>query len=215
MIMMTFSPTSPIKRLLCIGAHSDDIEIGCGGTVLRLLDEHPDINVLWVVLGGNDDREREAKESAGRFLAKAASADVRVRKFRDAYLPFMGDQVKDFVESLKSFNPDLIFTHRREDAHQDHRLLGELTWNAFRNHTIFEYEIPKYDGDLGHPNLFVPLDETVCKRKIDLLMEGFPTQVGRQWFSADTFWAMLRIRGVECNSTTRFAEGFHCRKMVL
>jgi LmbE family N-acetylglucosaminyl deacetylase len=213
--MLTFSPTSPIKRILCIGAHSDDIEIGCGGTMLRLLDEHPGVSVLWVVMGGNDQREQEARASAERFLKTAGSSEVRVRKFRDAYLPFMGEQVKDYVESLKSFEPDLIFTHRKEDAHQDHRLIGELTWNAFRNHAILEYEIPKYDGDLGHPNLFVPLDEAVCRRKIELLMEGFPTQAGRQWFSADTFWAMLRIRGVECNSPARFAEAFGCRKMAI
>ncbi|MCC7349886.1 MAG: PIG-L family deacetylase [Phycisphaerales bacterium] len=213
--MLTFSPTSPLKRILCIGAHSDDIEIGCGGTMLRLLDEHPGVSVLWVVMGGNDQREQEARASAERFLKNAGSSEVRVRKFRDAYLPFMGEQVKDYVESLKSFDPDLIFTHRKEDAHQDHRLMGELTWNAFRNHAILEYEIPKYDGDLGHPNLFVPLDESICRRKIELLMEGFPTQAGRQWFSADTFWAMLRIRGVECNSPARFAEAFGCRKMVI
>jgi LmbE family N-acetylglucosaminyl deacetylase len=213
--MLTFSPTSPIKRILCIGAHSDDIEIGCGGTMLRLLDEHPGVSVLWVVMGGNDQREQEARASAERFLKTAGSSEVRVRKFRDAYLPFMGEQVKDYVESLKSFEPDLIFTHRKEDAHQDHRLIGELTWNAFRNHAILEYEIPKYDGDLGHPNLFVPLDEAVCRRKIELLMGGFPTQAGRQWFSADTFWAMLRIRGVECNSPARFAEAFGCRKMAI
>lgn len=213
--MMTFSPSSDIKRILCFGAHSDDIEIGCGGTVLRLLDEHPGVSVLWVVLGGTEAREVEARASAARFLAGAETSDIRVQKFRDAYLPFMGEQVKDFVESLKSFDPDLIFTHRKEDAHQDHRLLGELTWNAFRNHCILEYEIPKYDGDLGHPNLFVPLDQAVCRRKIELLMEGFPTQAGRQWFTPDTFWAMLRIRGIECNSPTCFAEGFGCRKMLI
>lgn len=213
--MLTFSPASPLRRILCIGAHSDDIEIGCGGTMLRLLAEHPGVSVLWVVLGGNEAREREAKVSAEQFLAHAGSSEVRVRKFKDAYLPFMGEQVKDFVESLKMFDPDLIFTHRREDAHQDHRLLGELTWNAFRNHCILEYEIPKYDGDLGHPGFFVPLDEAVCRRKIEVLMASFPSQAGRQWFSEDTFWAMLRIRGVECNSPTRFAEAFHCRKFLI
>lgn len=213
--MMTFSPTSDIRRILCIGAHSDDIEIGCGGTMLRLLAQHPNVSVLWVVLGGNEAREVEARTSAARFLAGAGASDIRVQKFRDAYLPFMGEQVKEFVESLKSFEPDLIFTHRKEDAHQDHRLLGELTWNAFRNHCILEYEVPKYDGDLGHPNVFVPLDEAVCRRKIELLMEGFPTQAGRQWFTADTFWAMLRIRGVECNSPTSFAEAFACRKLLI
>lgn len=183
--------------------------------MLRLLAQHPNVSVLWVVLGGNEAREVEARTSAARFLAGAGASDIRVQKFRDAYLPFMGEQVKEFVESLKSFEPDLIFTHRKEDAHQDHRLLGELTWNAFRNHCILEYEVPKYDGDLGHPNVFVPLDEAVCRRKIELLMEGFPTQAGRQWFTADTFWAMLRIRGVECNSPTSFAEAFACRKLLI
>jgi LmbE family N-acetylglucosaminyl deacetylase len=215
--MIQLTDTSRLKRVLCLGAHSDDIEIGCGGTILRLMRENPSIEINWVVFCGADERrEREARESAARYLQGATATHVAVHKFRDAFMQFDGANVKVAFEGLKKLgDPDLIFTHFRDDRHQDHRLLSDLTWNTWRDHQILEYEILKYDGDLGRPNVYAPIPEDLCRRKIELLMQGFPTQAKRQWFSEDTFWAMLRIRGVECNSATKFAEAFYCRKMIL
>jgi LmbE family N-acetylglucosaminyl deacetylase len=208
-------PGAPL-RILCLGAHCDDIEIGCGGTVLRLLDERPGSTVHWVALSSNPEREREARASAAGFLAGAGKSDVVIKAFRDGYLPFHGVEVKDFFEALKKdAQPDLILTHHRHDRHQDHRMLAELTWNTWRNHLIAEYEIPKYEGDLGHPNLFVPLPEGTARRKIDLILRSFPSQAGRGWFRAETFEAVLRLRGIECNAPEGFAEAFHVPKLVI
>lgn len=204
-----------VRTVLCLGAHADDIEIGCGGAVLDLLARQPGkIAVHWVVLSGDDARRAEARRAAEAFLAQAGARTVTTQTFRDTYFPFVGGEIKQFIAELRDqVSPDLIFTHRREDLHQDHRLVAELTWCAFRDHLVLEYEIPKYEGDLGRPNLFVPLDESVCRRKIELLLESFPTQRSRPWFTADTFWALLRLRGLECNSPSRFAEAFTCAKM--
>lgn len=206
-----------VQTVLCLGAHADDIEIGCGGALLDLLDRQPGkIDVHWVVLSGDDVRREEARRAAEAFLAQAGARTVVTQTFRDSYFPFVGGEIKQFIAELRDqVSPDLIFTHRREDLHQDHRLVAELTWCAFRDHLILEYEIPKYEGDLGRPNLFVPLDEAVCRGKIELLLEAFPTQRSRPWFTADTFWALLRLRGLECNSPSRYAEGFTCAKMRL
>jgi LmbE family N-acetylglucosaminyl deacetylase len=215
--MIQLTDTSRLHRVLCLGAHSDDIEIGCGATILRLARDNPNLEIRWVVFCGADEkRNREARDSAARYLAGLRSAQAEVFEFRDAFMPFEGVAVKERFESLKrEFAPDLVFTHFRDDRHQDHRLLSDLAWNTWRDHQILEYEILKYDGDLGRPNVFAPVPEALCRRKIELLMAGFPTQTTRQWFTEDTFWAMLRIRGVECNSPTKFAEAFHCRKMLL
>ena len=202
-------------RILCLGAHSDDIEIGCGGTMLRLLREYPAACVQWVVFACAGERSREAMASANSFLQGAKDKKIVVKDFRDGFLPYLGTQVKEFFETLKSFKPELIFTHYRRDLHQDHRLLCELTWNTFRNHLVLEYEIPKYDGDLGQPNFFVELDEETCRRKSEYLLEHFPTQRDRHWFSDETFRAILRLRGVECRADTSYAEAFYCRKLVL
>jgi LmbE family N-acetylglucosaminyl deacetylase len=208
-------PQAPL-RVLAIGAHADDIEIGCGGTLLRLLAEEPAVEVDWVVLSGIGERAAEAADSAAAFLDGAARSTVTVEGFRDGFFPYLGGAVKELFERLKgTVAPDLILTHRLEDRHQDHRLVAELTWNTFRDHLILEYEIPKYEGDLGHPNLFVPLAPGHCERKVELLRKCFPSQAGRGWFSDDTFWALLRLRGVEAASPTRFAEAFHGRKLVL
>jgi LmbE family N-acetylglucosaminyl deacetylase len=201
-------------RVLCLGAHSDDIEIGCGGTMLRLLEERPGTEVRWVVVGAQGDRAREARDSAARFLAKAARSEVLVEGFRDSYFPYVGEKIKAFVESTRlGFDPDVVLTHCRGDLHQDHRLVSELTWNAYRDHLILEYEIPKYDGDLGQPNVFVPLPERVVREKARLVLEGFPSQRAKPWFSEDTFMALPRLRGVECNAPERYAEAFHGRKL--
>jgi LmbE family N-acetylglucosaminyl deacetylase len=214
--MIQLADTSRLKRVLCLGAHSDDIEIGCGGTILRLARENPNLDIRWVVFcGADENRNREARDSAARYLQNLPQKQVDVYTFRDAFLAFDGVAVKETFEQIKrSFQPDIVFTHFRDDRHQDHRLLSDLAWNTWRDHTILEYEILKYDGDLGQPNVFAPLPEVICKRKIELLMSSFPTQATRQWFTDDTFWSLLRLRGVECNSPTKFAEAFHCRKLL-
>lgn len=207
--------TAPL-RVLCLGAHSDDIEIGCGGTILRLLAEDEKIDVTWVVLASNADREREARNSAAQFLGRADKKDVIVKSFRDGFFPFDGAQIKNyFEEGIKPISPDLIFTHNRNDAHQDHRLVAELTWNTFRNHLILEYEIPKYDGDVGQPNFFVPLDREICENKIRYLMEAFETQRSKLWFGRETFLGLMRLRGMECVAPSGYAEAFYCRKIVV
>ena len=204
-----------VRNLLVVGAHPDDIEIGCGGTILRLVQELRPLQVHWLVLSGDGERAEEAAASAAAFLGPQ-TGEVAVSAFRDGFFPWEGAAIKQAFEELKdSFRPDLILTHRRDDAHQDHRLIGELTWNTFRDHLILEYEIPKYEGDLGAPVLFVPLDEATAERKVELLLKGFPSQLQRPWFRADTFWSVLRLRGVESNSPTGYAEGFYVRKVVL
>jgi LmbE family N-acetylglucosaminyl deacetylase len=208
-------PETPL-RVLAIGAHADDIEIGCGGTLLRLVAEHPNLSVDWVVLSGLGERAGEAADSAAAFLQGAADTRVTVERFRDGFFPYLGGAVKEYFERLKSrVAPDLVLTHRLEDRHQDHRLVAELTWNTWRDHLVLEYEIPKYEGDLGQPNLFVPLTQDQCERKVELLRKCFPSQAGRAWFSDDTFMALLRLRGVESNAPGRYAEAFHARKLVL
>ena len=202
-------------KLLCLGAHSDDIEIGCGGTILRLLKEYKNVDVCWVVFGTSGQRAAEATESARLFLENAKEANIIIKDFNDAFFPSSGKEIKRNFEELKeTFFPDLIFTHFRNDLHQDHRLISDLTWNTFRDHLILEYEVIKYDGDLGRPNLFVPLDDKICRRKIKLIRNCFKTQGCKRWFTDDTFLSIMRIRGVECNAAENYAEGFYCRKMV-
>jgi LmbE family N-acetylglucosaminyl deacetylase len=203
------------KRILALGAHADDIEIGCGGTILRLLEENSATDVHWVVFGASGQRRTEALESANRFLANARRKEIVVKEFRDGYFPYIGDEIKDLFEDLKrQFLPDLILTHRREDLHQDHRVISELTWNTFRDHLILEYEIVKYDGDLGTPNLFVHLNETIVNNKIRTIAECFRSQKAKSWFSEDVFASILRLRGIESNAPNKYAEGFYCRKIV-
>ncbi len=186
------------RRILFLGAHADDIEIGCGGTVLRLAAEQRDLEVRWVVFSSTPERAAEARASAAEFL-DGVKATVVVRDHRDGYLPWAGAAIKEEFEAVKrEFVPDLIFTHYRHDLHQDHRLVSELTWNTWRNHFILEYEIPKFDGDFGSPNFFSALPAAALERKIALVLRHFATQAGRQWFSADLFRAVARIRGMEC-----------------
>jgi LmbE family N-acetylglucosaminyl deacetylase len=208
-------PSRPLRRLLAIGAHSDDIEIGCGGTLLRLLEEHPRLEMFWMVLSANGPRADEARASAEAMLAGATAREIQIESFRDGFLPYEGGAVKDRFEHLKTrFQPDLILTHYGGDAHQDHRLVSELTWNTFRDHLILEFEIPKYDGDLGRPNFFVRLNEEVVVRKIDHLLTHFQSQLGRRWFTEDLFRSLMRLRGMECNAPSGHAEAFYARKVV-
>ncbi len=210
------STASAPLRVLCLGAHADDIEIGCGGTVLELAESHPNVRFDWVVLSAHGERRREAAESADHFLESAGAKTVVLKDFRDGYFPYHGAQVKDCFEQLKSeVTPDLILTHCRGDLHQDHRLVCELTWNTFRDHLILEYEIPKYDGDLGAPNAFVSLPRSTCDKKVSYILEHYASQRGRGWFSEETFRAMLRLRGIEAGAGSGYAEGFYGRKLSL
>ena len=205
-----------VNRVLCLGAHSDDIEIGAGGTLLKLAGQVPDLEICWVVFSAPARRADEARGSADEFLAGVAHKQIRIGSFRESYFPSEWPALKDWFEEIKAkFDPKVVFTHYREDRHQDHRVLSDLAWNTFRNHLILEYEILKYDGDLGHPNLFIPLSEKLCSRKIELVLKHFRTQSTKHWFTGDTFEAMHRIRGVECASATGRAEAFYCRKIVL
>jgi LmbE family N-acetylglucosaminyl deacetylase len=206
-----------LETIVCLGAHADDIEIGCGGTLLKLLANQPAaIAVHWVVFSGNLTRSEEAKAAANAFLRDAGARHVVLHSFRDSFFPYAGLEIKEiFAKMGPTIQPDLVFTHRLEDRHQDHRTLAELTWNTWRNHQILEYEIPKYEGDLGHPNLFVALDEEQGERKVQALWDCFRSQHEKPWFSRETFYALMRLRGLECNAPGKLAEGFYCRKMVL
>jgi LmbE family N-acetylglucosaminyl deacetylase len=202
--------------VLCLGAHSDDIEIGIGGTLLDLIEKGGLLDVHWCVLSGAEDREREARASAAEFLSGASTARIEVMKFADGFFPEQGERIKSWFEELKErVQPDLIFTHRGDDAHQDHRELSRLAWNTFRDHVILEYEIPKWDGDMGRPNLYVPISEKALRRKIDLLLYHFGSQRSKQWFDAETFSALARLRGMECRAPERYAEAFVARKLTL
>ena len=209
-------PLGSVCRILCLGAHSDDIEIGVGGTLLKLAEQISDLEICWVVFSAPGQRADEASRSADEFLGSVRRRQVKIGSFRESYFPSEWPAIKDWFEKIRTeFDPELVFTHYRDDRHQDHRVLSDLAWNTFRNHLILEYEILKYDGDLGHPNIFVPLPEGICARKIELLLTHFKTQSSKHWFTGDTFEAMHRIRGIESASPTGRAEAFYCRKMVL
>lgn len=207
--------TDPFE-VLCLGCHSDDIEIGCGGTILRIAKEYPNCVFHWVVFSAIGVREAEARQAASLFVDSSRLRGPTLKTFPDGFMPFVGGEVKAVFEELKSrISPAIVLTHSRKDAHQDHRLIAELTWNTFRNHLILEYEIPKYDGDMGQPNVFVPLDTEIYQRKIRNLMNSFQSQRSKRWFQEDTFLALMRLRGMECNSPSGYAEAFYGRKIVL
>ena len=202
-------------RILALGAHCDDIEIGCGGTMLRLAAERPDLEVLWVVFSSTPERAAEARASAADFLARFSRWRLLVHEFRDGYLPYVGAAVKDAFEALKTeYTPDIVFTHYRDDRHQDHRLVSELTWNTWRNHLVLEYEVPKYDGDFGSPNAFAPLTSVVVDRKIELILAHYRTQANKHWLTRDLLLAVARIRGMECVAPEEMAEAFYSRKVA-
>jgi LmbE family N-acetylglucosaminyl deacetylase len=213
--MLSLTAAEPLRRILVIGCHSDDIEIGCGGTLLTLAQQNRELEIDWVVLVAPGARADEARASAEAFTQDHV-ARVEVHEFRDGFLPYVGAEVKDVFEDLKQrVDPQLVFTHAGYDMHQDHRLACELTWNTFRNNTILEYEIPKYDGDLGRPNVFVPLTRDVAERKLDLIERHFETQRGKHWFERETFLGLMRLRGMECVAPDRLAEAFTARKLSL
>ncbi len=205
-----------IDRLLVLGAHCDDVEIGCGGTLLHLIERHPGLEVRWVTFSSNRERREETSRSAEAFLAGAGVRHYDIHEYRDGYFPWSGDAIKDrFEEIAQAYRPDVVLTHHRDDRHQDHRTVAGLTWNTFRNQLVLEYEIPKWDGDLGQPNVYVPLTEAVCRRKIANLMEFYGSQRSRDWFTEDLFWGLMRIRGVECRSASGFAEAFYGYKVSI
>jgi LmbE family N-acetylglucosaminyl deacetylase len=214
MLSLNLPASGPLK-VLCLGAHCDDIEIGCAGTLMTLQERHPATSFEWVVFTSENERANESRKAADA-IHRGATFKIDVLGFRTSYLPFQGAEVKDAFEAIKMrVQPDLIFTHFLGDRHQDHRIVAELTWNTFRDHLVLEYEIPKYEGDLGHPNLFVPLSESVAARKLDMLMDCFPSQRTRSWFDRDLFHAHMRLRGIECNAPSGQAEAFHARKFCL
>ncbi len=218
MLKLRLDPGGEPLRLLCLGAHPDDIEIGCGGLLLRLFGEAHGIEVRWIVFSGTEERRAEAEASARRFLGAlgGGTATVHVLGFRDGFFPSEIAGIKETFEALKrDYRPTLILTHCRDDLHQDHRTVAELTFNTFRDHLIWEYEIPKYDGDFGNPNLYVPLALSLCRAKTTAILDNFPSQRTRAWFTAETFMALMRLRGIGCNSPSGYAEAFYCRKAVV
>jgi LmbE family N-acetylglucosaminyl deacetylase len=202
-------------KILCLGAHCDDIEIGCGGTLLKLLDSNPTAEIKWVVFTSSPERLLEAERSAEQILHRLKQKDIAVMGFKDGFLPYDSMEMKKYFEQLKDFQPDIIFTHYRHDRHQDHRAVSDLTWNTFRNHLILEYEIPKYDGDLRDPNFFVLLEDELAKNKVQHILDHFPSQASKHWFDGETFYSLMRIRGMECGSANKYAEAFYVRKCNL
>jgi LmbE family N-acetylglucosaminyl deacetylase len=215
MMRVNFDKKHEALRVLCLGAHSDDIEIGCGGTVLRLAEEHPGCEFYWVVFSAIGVREAEAQRGANLFAGHRLKKSL-FKDFKDGFMPYLGSEVKSVFENeLKEIEPDIVFTHYGQDAHQDHRLISELTWNTFRDHLILEYEIPKYDGDLGRPNVFVPLKSEQYKKKAQNIVKAFESQRAKRWFKEDTFLSLMRLRGMECNAEYDYAEAFYGRKIAL
>lgn len=214
MIPLNFG--TQLKSALFLGAHCDDIEIGCGGTVQKIVAANPNIRIRWVTLSSSAIRAQESREAARRLLHGVSDPDVRIESFRNSFFPYCGADIKAYFERLKSdFNPDIVFTHYRHDLHQDHRVVNELTWNTYRNHLVLEYEIPKFDGDLGVPNAFSELSRAQLDKKSDVILECFESQRDKSWFTRSTFEAVARLRGIECNAAEGFAEAFYARKMNL
>jgi len=213
--LLNLAPSATPLKVLCLGAHSDDIEIGCGGTILRLAQRYEALSVSWIVFSADEDERRsEALRGASLFLQRVGEKQVVVERFRSSFFPFVGTEIKEYFEQIRSaIDPDLIFTHYRHDLHQDHRIISELTWNTFRRHLVLEYEIPKWDGDLGSPNCYVEIPEDLVEIKVRSICETFATQRAKHWFAAETFRALMRLRGIESNAT--FAEGFYVRKLVI
>ena len=216
MLKINFDKKDSGLKILCLGAHADDIEIGCGGTILRLIESYPGLEFKWVVFSSGEVREKEARQSAEQFLTGAGKHEIDILSFKDGFFPYNGGEIKNYFEQLKlNFSPDIIFTHYKNDYHQDHRLISELTWNTFRDHLILEYEVVKYDGDLGQPNFFVHLSEKNIERKINLITGIFISQQNKPWFGEDTFKSIMRIRGVESNAPEKYAEAFYVRKLII
>lgn len=209
-----FNEVQGVKNILCLGAHCDDIEIGCGGTLLRVQEEHPQVKFHWVIFSSNEQRKAEAEACSREFIKNNSSLDLTVLTCRESYFPFIAVEIKERFDQLKQqFSPDLIFTHYHQDAHQDHRLISELTWNTYRNHLILEYMIPKYEGEPGYPNFFVTLSSEMVERKVNSVFNNYSSQQEKHWFTKETFLATMRLRGIESLAPSGYAEGFYARKM--
>lgn len=216
MLDLNLPRSSAALKILCLGAHSDDIEIGCGGAIAELARKRPRPETRWVVWSAPGERGKEAERGARKFLGPAAKGALRLHEFRDGYFPSYFHAIKDAFEGLaREFRPDIVFTHTRDDRHQDHRVISDLTWNTFRNQIVLEYEIPKWDGDLGRPNFYVPLTAAAARRKSKALVDVFGTQRSKDWFSEETFLGLMRLRGMECRAEGGYAEAFHARKIAL
>lgn len=212
MLTLTLGGLARDSVVLCIGAHCDDIEIGCGATIRRIAREYPACRIVWAIFGGSETREQESRAAANLLLGEER-VELKFMKFRESHFPAHFEAVKAAMESLKALQPGVVFTHYLEDRHQDHKLLAELTWNTFRNQLVLEYEIPKFEGDLGAPNVFFQASSEDVEQKVHTLMTQFPSQLSRAWFTPETFRALLRIRGIECVSDSGYAEAFHGRKL--
>ena len=216
MLELTLPVASAPFHILCIGAHCDDIEIGCGATLQVLAARFPSLELHWTVLSATGERAAETKRAARLLLPESVSIQFELQAFRESYFPYVGADIKEFVQGLSGrFEPDLIFTHSMSDRHQDHRVVSELTSNAYRDHLILEYEVAKYDGDLTSPNVFVPAGAEQMRKKVGALMEAFPSQRSKYWFTEETFTSLMRLRGIESRSPSGYAEAFHCRKLRL
>jgi LmbE family N-acetylglucosaminyl deacetylase len=200
-------------KILCLGSHPDDIEIGCGGSILKLTSNY-NTNIKWVVFSSNDKREQEAINSAEKFLSKSKKKNIIIHKFKENYFPY-NSEIKDYFYTLQDFNPDLIFTHYKYDAHQDHKSINQLTWNTFRNNMILEYEIPKYDRETSNPNFYINLDEETCREKIKHIIDNFQSQKNKHWFNEKTLWSILILRGIESKSDSKYSEGFSANKIAI
>jgi LmbE family N-acetylglucosaminyl deacetylase len=215
MVSIKINKRSGIK-ILCLGAHCDDIEIGCGGTLMSLMKKYKGTEIHWVVFSSDSERGKEARMCANKFLKNAGRKNIEIKNFQNSYFPYIGREIKNCFEELKrNYSPDIIFTHYRKDLHQDHRTISELTWNTYRDHLVLEYEIPKFDGDFGAPNFYVPLETSTCQRKINRILTSFKTQTDKHWMDEELLRSVLRIRGMECVSPTKYAEAFYCRKALL
>jgi len=207
---------APVREVLCLAAHCDDVEIGCGGLLAALRSSRPDVRVTAVMFCADPVRRRESNAALARLAGGTRNLDLRFHEFRDGFFPADWSAIKERVVALRAdCKPDVVLTHWEHDRHQDHRILSELTWNTFRDHLILEYEIPKWDGDLGRPSAYMPLAAEIAQLKVATLMECFASQANKPWFTADTFRGLMRLRGLECRAPSGFAEAFHARKIVL
>jgi len=207
------TPAGRPLSILAIGAHPDDIEIGAGGTLLSLAAACPGLQARYLVLTGTAERHEEARSAASAFLP-ATDVHIDLHELPEGRFPAVWARVKDALEDVaRSCSPDLILAPSRADAHQDHRTIGEIVPTVFRDQLYLGYEIPKWDGDLSQPSMYLPLSADVARRKVELLHKCFPSQRVRDWWDDEVFLGMARLRGMECRAP--YAEAFTCTKSAI